>query len=468
MAVDADYLVTGAGASALAFVDAMLRESDATFVIVDKGTAPGGHWNQAYPFVRLHQPSSFYGAMSRQLGHDRIDEAGFNAGLRELASGFEVADHFHQLMRDTFLPSGRVAYFPVSEVIEADPQSKRATFVSLLSRQRHAVKFKRKLVDATVLGTEIPLTHTRNFTVASGVVCVPPNDLPHLATQYRRFTILGGGKTAIDSLLWLLGNGAPHSAIRWVLPRDAWMLNRANQQPGLAFFEQSIGGIAKQYEIAAAAQSIDEFCESMGAAGLWLQLDPAIRPTMMHAANVTVVELEQLRQISNMVRMGRVKSIATDKLELTDGTVAADPDTLYVDCTAKGVANHGDRSPVFAPNLIRLQMIRQGQPTFSAALIGHIEATIRDDADKQPLTQVTAMGETPADYVRTMAYSIANQAAWNANPAIRAWLRTCRLDGLGRTVAEVDPADIGKRAILARIGANAELALKNLTRLSAS
>jgi len=41
MTGDCDYLVKGAGASAMAFVDAMLRESDATFTIVDKRAAPG-------------------------------------------------------------------------------------------------------------------------------------------------------------------------------------------------------------------------------------------------------------------------------------------------------------------------------------------------------------------------------------------------------------------------------------------
>ncbi|MFT7649859.1 MAG: hypothetical protein ACI8Y4_004623 [Candidatus Poriferisodalaceae bacterium] len=35
-----DYFVTGAGAMGLAF----------TVVIIDRRPAPGGHWNDAYPF----------------------------------------------------------------------------------------------------------------------------------------------------------------------------------------------------------------------------------------------------------------------------------------------------------------------------------------------------------------------------------------------------------------------------------
>ena len=63
-----DYLVVGAGAMGMAFTDVLLSETDATITIVDSKANPGGHWNDAYPFVRLHQPSSFYGVNSTPLG----------------------------------------------------------------------------------------------------------------------------------------------------------------------------------------------------------------------------------------------------------------------------------------------------------------------------------------------------------------------------------------------------------------
>ena len=56
-----DYLVVGAGAMGMAFTDVLIAETDATVTIVDRHARPGGHWNDSYPFVRLHQPSSFYG-----------------------------------------------------------------------------------------------------------------------------------------------------------------------------------------------------------------------------------------------------------------------------------------------------------------------------------------------------------------------------------------------------------------------
>lgn len=57
----------------MAFTDVILRESNKRVAIVDRRSAPGGHWNDAYPIVRLHQPIAFYDVNSRALGDDLID-----------------------------------------------------------------------------------------------------------------------------------------------------------------------------------------------------------------------------------------------------------------------------------------------------------------------------------------------------------------------------------------------------------
>ena len=85
-----DYLVIGAGASGLAFADALVAEADVDVTIVDRRPGPGGHWLDAYPFVRLHIPSAYYGVNSLALGEDRIDASGENAGYYERATGEEV------------------------------------------------------------------------------------------------------------------------------------------------------------------------------------------------------------------------------------------------------------------------------------------------------------------------------------------------------------------------------------------
>ena len=79
--LEADYLIVGSGAVGMAFADTLLTESDASIIIVDQHQRPGGHWNLAYPFVTLHQPSAFYGVSSRELSKGRKDEVGLNRGL---------------------------------------------------------------------------------------------------------------------------------------------------------------------------------------------------------------------------------------------------------------------------------------------------------------------------------------------------------------------------------------------------
>jgi len=458
---ETDYLVVGSGASAMSFVDVMLQDTDATFTIVDRRHAPGGHWNDAYPFVKLHQPSAFYGVASRKLGRGRKDETGFNKGLYELASGTEVTNYFHELMRDTFLTSGRVTYHSMCDY------RSNGDFVSLLSGEKHHVDIKKKLVDATILDTNIPLTHNRKFKVAENVTCIPPNHLPRLAPNHPHFTILGAGKTAIDSVTWLLENGAAPATISWILPRDPWLINRASVQPGLEFFEQTFGCLAAQYETCATAATVRELCEGMEKAGIWLRLDQEVWPSMFHAATISEAELEQLRRIPDMIRKGYVQRIDSDNVVLDGGVVASNPETLYIDCTARALAhNVNNKTPIFTPDKISLQMVRGFQPTFSAAVIGHIEATISEDDEKVHLCQPTLMTDTVEDWIAMQVASISNQINWTQNSDLISWINVCRLDGFGNTIAQVDQTDAAKLSILGRIMGNSFPAVKNLQQLA--
>src|SRR5438874_5751554 len=108
--IDTDYLVVGAGAAGMAFVDSLVAESDADVGLVDRRHSPGGHWNDAYPFVRLHQPSAFYGVNSRVLGRDAIDEVGRNAGLYERATAGEICDYYDAVLEEHLIPTGQVRF----------------------------------------------------------------------------------------------------------------------------------------------------------------------------------------------------------------------------------------------------------------------------------------------------------------------------------------------------------------------
>jgi hypothetical protein len=200
--LSADYLVVGAGAMGMAFTDVLMTESEATAVLVDRHHQPGGHWNDAYPFVRLHQPSAFYGVNSRKLGSDAIDATGWNQGLHELATGGEVCAYFDQVMQQQFLASGRVQYFPMCEY------TGERRFRSRIGGDEYEVRCQ-KVVDATYMNVRVPQVTPPAYEVAAGETCVPLNALPQVGSEFERYAVIGAGKTGMDACLFLhLGDAA--------------------------------------------------------------------------------------------------------------------------------------------------------------------------------------------------------------------------------------------------------------------
>ena len=186
--LEADYLVVGAGASGMAFADALIRHSDARVALVDRRHGPGGHWLDAYPFVRLHQASSFYGVASTVLGSQSIQRDGPEAGLHERATAAEICAYFQRVLDEQLLASGQAEFHPNCEYLGA------GLFVSRISGQRYQAGPNCRIVDARYLAPEIPATTEPPFGVAEGVRLLPVNDLPRLETAPLEFVIVGSGK----------------------------------------------------------------------------------------------------------------------------------------------------------------------------------------------------------------------------------------------------------------------------------
>jgi hypothetical protein len=423
--ITADYLIMGAGAAGMAFADSVLTETEATMVIVDRRDRPGGHWNDAYPFVRLHQPASYYGVNSSPLGSGTIDQIGLNAGFHALAAGTEVVSHYDQTMRQRFLPSGRVQYLPMSEV--GDDRS----VTSLLSGERCAVQ-ARRFVDATHSRMRIPSTTPPAYAVAPGVVCIPPNDLPRAAPAYDDFVVIGAGKTGMDTCIWLLENGADPDQIRWIVPRDSWILNRANFQPGDDFFAAFCKSIADQAEAAALADSVADVFSRLEAAGELRRIDPNVEPEAYHCAILSDREVVGLRRIKDVIRLGRVTAIEADEIRLEQGSISTGPSTLHIDCSAAGIPTHPPTA-VFADDHITIQWVRTCQPAFSAALIGFVESTFRDEELKNRICTPIVPPTAPLDWLRMYRVELANRKCWGEIPEINAWMEASRLDIFTRT-----------------------------------
>lgn len=442
--LETDYLIVGTGAVGMAFADTILTETDAEIIMVDLHHKPGGHWNVAYPFVTLHQPSAFYGVSSSELSKGRKDKVGLNLGLNDLASGAEVSAYFDEVMRHEFLPTGRVQYFPMCKY-QGDGK-----FSSLLTGETYEVKVRKKLVDATYLKTQVPATHTPSFTLEEGVVFMPLNHLPRIAQPPSGFVVIGGGKTGIDACLWLLEHKVDPDKITWIVSRDAWLLDRKNTQPTPEFFEASIGSMAAQFEVIAQSHSIPDLFTKLEAAGVLLRIDPKVQPKMFHGATVSQLELAALRKIKRVIRLGRVQHISLDTITLAEGTLPTTTDHIHIDCSASAITNL-EIKPVFAGNTITPQTVRSYQPVFSAAFIAHIEATYPDEKEKNELCTVVPLPNHDTDWIKMLAVFMMNQYRWSQDKALRKWLLHNRLDGFSQLMYKVDKEDEVKQAILKRM-----------------
>tara|TARA_E500000331_G_scaffold116109_1_gene113392 strand:+ start:1185 stop:2588 length:1404 start_codon:yes stop_codon:yes gene_type:complete len=424
--LEADYLVVGTGAMGMAFTDVLVTETDATVIMVDRNHKPGGHWTTAYPFVRLHQPSAFYGVNSRPLGENKIDQVGFNKGLYELASAQEVVSYFEQVMREQFLPSGRVRYFPMCDY-EGD-----GLVVSRLSGEETRVKAT-KIVDSTYMNVTVPSMRPPPFPVADEVSCVPLNDLVKVDGPKEGYVVIGAGKTGMDACLFLLANGASPDDIRWIMPRDSWILNRANLQPELITEELASPrtGERNQWD----AKDMDDLFDILEESGQLLRIDPSVKPTMYRCATVTMAEIEALRSIRNVVRMGHVVEITDNEIRLEEGSIPTTSSVLHVDCTADALATRPS-VPVFSANQLTLQAVRTCQQVFSAAFIAYVEATIDDDEDKNRICAPVPHPESDVDWLRTTLGTMQNGGTWASVPKLQQWLMASRLDPFSRPPKE--------------------------------
>lgn len=417
--IDADYLIVGAGATGMAFADVVLAHSEARIVIVDRRGQPGGHWLDAYSFVRLHQPAAFYGVTSRPLGEDRIYQEGLNAGHYELSSKSEIIDYYDKVMRHTFLSSGRVTWLPKTEYVR---DGERHVLRSLLDGSHREVRAAR-LVDATTADVQIPATHKPKYEYFDDAAVVPINALADLRGHYANYTIVGGGKTGMDACIWLLEHGVSPDTIRWIVPNDYWIMPREVSDT----FREMALATTRAFEAVANEGSIDALLEALERDGVLARIDSGIRPTGYHCASLSKGELAVLRQIKDVVRKGRLLRIEPDRMVFERGGRAVDPKTLFVDCSASAIQTDLKR-PVFEYGQINLQLVCWCLPTFSAALIGLVECHFDDDVRRNKLCGPVGLPHVPADWLYMWQDTLRNAAEWDAEPLIADWISNCRLD----------------------------------------
>jgi hypothetical protein len=357
---------------------------------------------------------------------------------------------------EDLLASGQVRFFGMSDYRNGGPGGRR--LVSRLTGEAATVGVRRRVVDARYLEASIPATHLPSFGAEPGVWLIPVNDLVRLARPASGYTVIGGGKTAMDACTWLLGSGVPPEMIRWIRPRDAWLLDRAFQQP-LELVTWLIEGVSLYLEAAAQAEDIGDLFGRLEACGQLVRLDPAVEPQMYRCATVSQAELGSLRRIENVVRLGRVVRITADRIVLEEGSIPTDGGQVHVDCSAAGLRLSPGR-PIFADGRITLQQIRACQPAFNAALVGYVEASRHDDAQKNLLCPPNPYPDAATDWISATCIAHRALATWLGDPDLSAWMEGARLNaarGIGEHLT-----DHRMTSALARMFANTEPAVQKL------
>lgn len=461
-AMSTDYLVVGAGASGMAFVDSLIDHSDAQVVLVDRQHQPGGHWNHAYPFVRLHQPSAYYGVNSLPLGRDRIDEHGPNAGFYERAGAPEITAYYRRVLEERFLPSGQVRFLGMSDHV-ADRSGHRV--VSRLDGAGTTVQVRKKVVDATYLESEVPSRHALPFQVDEGVRVIAPNDLVDAECwdgSVAGYTVLGGGKTGMDACNWLLDQGVPTEMIRWVRPRESWSFDRALVQPR-DLVASVVEGVSLELEAAAEAEDVRDLFARLEDCGRLLRIDPDVEPTMFRGATISTSEVASLRRVTDVVRSGRVRRVGVDELVTDGGSHRSRRGEVHVDCTAIGLPRHPPR-PIVEPDRITVQTVRIGLTPFNAALLGYLEATRADDAEKNRLSPPNVYPSSATDWIPTTYTSTFAETLWGEEHDLAEWLERSRLNlACGLRAHFHEPR---MQVAITRLLTHREQALANLRRLA--
>ena len=408
--MEVDYMVIGAGVTGLSFVDELLYSTtDLTFIIIDKYSQPGGHWNNSYDFVTLHQPAHFFGVKSLPL----------SSGTNDLSSHNELRVYFEHVMKN-FLSTGRVKYFPQCEYKGG------SSFQSLLEPdQLHEVKVNKKIVNAAYIGpyNNIPATRTPTFHVGPDVHMVPVNGLSHTKAAWERYVIIGGGKTGIDAVLFLLDRSVKADRITWIIPNDSWLVNRK-----FVFVDRLSESIFHDTSPILKSETFDQLLKTWEESNKIIRLDPTVTPKAFKAATVSEDEVNKLRLVKNILRQGRVDRLERGSIIFINGEqVETDTNTLFVDCTANG-APPIPATPIFDGSRITLQTTRVFQPAYSASVIAAFEARFPDDEEKK--NRLLAPIETPQS-LESFMY-VCKQYLMNENNVAQTlgfrWLRSNHLD----------------------------------------
>lgn len=219
------------------------------------------------------------------------------------------------------------------------------------------VRVDAKLVDSTALKITAP-GMARNFQIDAGANVCTPHSLVGSRAPAMKYVVLGAGRASVDSVLWLLSHGVSPARVQWVMPRDHWYYSFEAVDPN-----HYLQGIQDFLCAAAKSNSVQE-CERALERGSVLCRATAEQPPeatvfAFKGARLTRAEQQQCWKVTDIVRMGRVKAVRQDSIELEKGTVDLVPGAVVIDCTStwSQESKAKEFTPIFEEGRITLQPV---------------------------------------------------------------------------------------------------------------
>jgi hypothetical protein len=238
------------------------------------------------------------------------------------------------------------------------------------------------------------------------------------------------------------------------------MLNRAVVQPDAVI---ALRFAADMMAAAADAESLDDLFLRLEAAEVMLRIDTAVLPTMAKTPTLGAWELDLLRGIEHVVRLGHVRHVTRTEMVFDDGSVPLAPGSLVVHCAASGL-QYPPLVPLWEPDKIRLQTIRAGFPCYNAALAGYVEATRDDDGERNRLCPPNTLPDTMLDWARMQVRGTVAARSHGVEPDIAEWANSCALNP-----ARIEPSQReapAVRAVAARLADDTERGLARMAELA--
>jgi hypothetical protein len=183
-------------------------------------------------------------------------------------------------------------------------------------------------------------------------------------------------------------------------------------------------------------------------------------PTMAKTPTLGAWELDLLRTIEHVVRLGHVQHVTRREMVFDDGLVPLTPGSLVVHCAASGL-QYPPLVPVWGADKIRLQTIRAGFPCFCAALAGYVEATRDDDRERNRLCPANTLPDSTSDWARMQVRGTVATRNYGAEPDVAAWANACALNP-----ARIEPSQRDDPAVQAAAARLADHAGHGLARMA--